>query len=53
MTEKYGVKEYLDEYKKILEQKPELPAEQSKTGKPNLIELLRAKKEQGKEWPLI
>jgi len=50
MTEKYGIKEYLEEYREVLEQKPEQAKPQ---GKPNLLQMMRAKKEQGKtEWPL-
>ena len=50
MTEKYGVKEYIDEYKQALEQQPERAKPQ---GKPNVLQMIGAKKEQGKtEWPL-
>lgn len=36
MTEKYGIKEYIQEYREALEEKPE-------KGKPNLIEAMRKK----------
>lgn len=36
MTEKYGIKEYIQEYREALEEKPE-------KGKPNLIEALKRK----------
>jgi len=50
MTEKYGIKEYLEEYRQALEGQPE----QVKTKeKPNILKMLRGKKEQGKPtWPL-
>ena len=50
MTDKYGIKEYLEEYREALEQKPEQAKPQ---GKPNVLQMMRAKKEQGKTgWPL-
>ena len=50
MTTRYGIKEYLKEYKEALEEQPEQAKPQ---GKPNLLQMMRAKKEQGKtEWPL-
>jgi len=54
MKTKYGIKEYLEEYRQALEQKPETPQGQPK-GKPNLIELQRAAKQlrgTGRELPL-
>lgn len=39
MTEKYGIKEYIEEYKEALEQEPA----QDKTAKPNVLERLKAK----------
>ena len=47
MTTRYGIKEYLKEYREALEQKPE----PSQTGtqaiaKPNRLQLLKGKKEQ-------
>ena len=41
MTIKYGVKEYLEEYREALEGKPELS--QAQTKKPNLLETLKSK----------
>lgn len=38
MKEKYGVKEYIEEYRQALEQKPEIPK-----AKPNAIKELLAK----------
>lgn len=50
MMEKYGIKEFLEEYREALEQKPEQAKPQ---GKPNLINYLRGKGQQGKPtWPL-
>lgn len=51
MTTKYGIKEYLEEYREALEGKPEVA--QAQTKKPNLIELQRiAKQLRGKEGEL-
>jgi len=48
MKTKYGIKEYLEEYRVALEGQPEKPQ-----GKPNLLQMMRAKKEQGTtKWPL-
>jgi len=47
---KYGIKEYLEEYRQALEGQPEQTKPQ---GKPNLLQMMRAKKEQGTtKWPL-
>ena len=43
---KYGVKEFLKEYKEALEMKPE-----TNQGKPNLLQLMKAKKEQQTQRP--
>lgn len=43
MKTKYGIKEYLEEYREALQQKPEMPQPQ----RPNVMKLLRAKKEGG------
>ena len=40
MTDKYGIKEYLKEYKEALEGQPEQPGNQPV--KPNAIEMLKA-----------
>ena len=40
MTDKYGIKEYLEEYREALEQKPEQVNPQ---GKPNVLEILKSK----------
>ena len=45
MTEKYGVKEYIDEYREALEQQPEQAKPQ---GKPNALEMLKAQAKLGK-----
>ena len=40
MTNKYGIKEYLEEYRQALEQGPEQTKPQ---GKPNVLEILKSK----------
>jgi len=45
MTTKYGIKEFIEEYREALE---EQPAQAKPQGGPNLLKMIRAKKEQGK-----
>lgn len=45
MKTKYGIKEFIEEYREALEEQPEQAKPQ---GRPNLIQMMRAKKEQGK-----
>jgi len=40
MTDKYGIKEYLEEYRQALEQQPEQAKPQAQ---PNVLERLKAK----------
>jgi len=50
MTDRYDIKKYLEEYREALEPQPEQVKPQ---GKPNILQMLRGKKEQGKPtWPL-
>jgi len=39
MTEKYGIKEYIEEYREALEEQPEQAKPQ---GKPNALEMLKS-----------
>ncbi|MCJ7759637.1 hypothetical protein MUP59_00640 [Candidatus Bathyarchaeota archaeon] len=49
MTTKYGIKEYLEEYKGALEQKPEVNQPQNQNAKPNALKELLAKAKLGKK----
>ena len=51
MKPKYGIKEYLEEYRQALEQTPQV----NQTQKPNVLQLLRGKKETKNEgkWPSV
>jgi len=47
MTTRYGIKEYLKEYKEALEEQPEQPTNQPV--KPNVLEMLKSKAGLNKE----
>jgi len=47
-AEKYGIQEYIKEFEEILNEKPTEPGQQ----KPNILQAIRAKKEEKPKWPL-